>query len=234
MDKALDSVRASLSIAGIAATLLYGGQVMGAATDTGEGKRVVLVGASIGKEWHIERIRERVSLPGYRFDYLGTYEFDKGPLIAKLVSDPDKPAWVMIKECSTYFPGDEQQYRRQVMDWVGMLRAAGIQPVLVTTAPIAEPTDYLSRAKLLVKRAIGRQTTLESITRFNDWLKQYARGENIPVFDLEAELRRSDKERWLRSEFDAGDRIHLTQSAYRVMDDSFAKFLVGPPGALKP
>ena len=50
-------------------------------------------------------------------------------------------------------------------------------------------------------------------------------GERIPVFDLEAQLHRSDSERWLRSEYDVGDKLHLNEPAYRVLDGAFAKFL---------
>jgi hypothetical protein len=205
--------------------LLFGGVVMADSGKVEHPKRVVLVGASIGKDWHFDRIGERVALPGYRFDYVGVYSFDKGPLIQKLVTDPDKPDIVLIKECAAYFPGDSEQYQRQFMSWVETLRAVGIQVVIVTTAPVAEPTEYIPRAKIFVKLLIGKPAWLDSIVQFNDWLKQYAQRERIPVFDLEAQLRRSESERWLRSEYDAGDKMHLNESAYRVLDGSFSKFL---------
>jgi hypothetical protein len=207
--------------------LLFGGVVMAESGNVEHPKRVVLVGASIGKNWHFDRIGERVALPGYRFDYLGVYAFDKGPLIQQLVNDPDKPDIVLIKECATYFPGDTERYQRQFMSWVETLRAVGIQVVLVTTAPVAEQTEYIPRAKIFVKWLIGKPTHLDAIVQFNDWLKQYAQRERIPVFNLEAQLHRSDSERWLRSEYDVGDKLHLNEQAYRVLDGSFAKFLRG-------
>jgi hypothetical protein len=210
--------------------LLFGGAVMAESSKVEHPKRVVLVGASVGRAWHFDRIGERIALPGYRFDYFGVGSFDKGPLIQQLVTDQDKPDIVLIKECAAYFPGDTEQYQRQLMSWVETLRAVGIQVVLVTVAPVAEPTEYISRAKVFVKRLIGKPTPLDrlgGLAQFNDWLKQYAQRERIPVFDLAAQLQRSASERWLRSEYDIGDQLHLNEAAYRVLDGAFAKFLTG-------
>jgi hypothetical protein len=173
MLRSLNLVQIALTIC-LVAMLLFGGVVMAESDKVEHLKRVVLVGASIGNNWHFDRIGERVPLPGYRFNYVGVYSFDKGPLIQKLVTDPDKPDIVLIKECASYFPGDTEQYQRQFLSWVETLRAVGIQVVLVTTAPVAEPTDYIPRAKIFVKRLIGKPLQLDSIKQFNDWLKQYA------------------------------------------------------------
>ncbi len=209
-------------------SVVQGGEAVAVAQKTQKAeqtKRVVLVGASIGKAWHFEDVGRRASLPGYRFDYAGAYRFDKGDLVQGLVQDADKPDVVMIKECSTYFPGDPDDYRKKVTAWVEQLRAAGIQPMLVTTAPVGEPSGLVAKAKLKVKKLLGKPTWLDSITSFNDWIKEYGRAEGIPVFDLEALLRRSAEERWLKPEFDSGDTVHLTEAAYREMDRGFARFL---------
>ena len=208
-------------------TLLFGEVVMAESTNVEHPNRVVLVGASIGKNWHFDRISKGVALPGYRFDYVGVYASDKGPLIQQLVTDLDKPDIVLIKECATYFPGDTEQYQHQFMSWVETLRAVGIQVVLVKTSPVAEPTEYIPRAKIFVKRLIGRPTQLDGIVQFNAWLKQYAQRERIPLFDLETKLYRSDSERWLRSEYDIVDKLHLNELIYLVLDEPVAKFLTG-------
>jgi hypothetical protein len=212
--------------------LLYGTMGMASSENVEQPRRVVLVGASIGKAWHFEHLGERVKLPGYRFEYLGVYDFDKGKLVSNLVTNPDKPDIVLIKECATYFPGDVEQYHLLIKSWVDTLLAAGIRPVIVTTAPVAEPTGLLPRAKTLIKRLLGMQTTHESVMVYNDWLKEYAKNKNIPLFDLEAVLRRSANERWLKPEYDEGDGLHLNAAAYTVMDHAFSVFLMNPQ--LKP
>jgi len=186
-------------------------------------KKITLVGASIGKNWHFDRLGDRMPVSGYRFSYVGVNDFDKTPLIEKLVGGNEKPDIVLIKECSTYFPGDTEQYRKSVVMWVNQLRVSGIRPILVTTAPVSEP--FGSTVRRLIKKILGKPDWLDSVTAYNDWLKAYAQREKIPVFDLEAVLRRNNSERWLRAEYDVGDRVHLTAAAYAAMDREFTAFL---------
>lgn len=197
--------------------------VMAASEDT---YRIALVGASNGKAWQIDRLADRVDLPGkYRFEYLGANSFDKSPLVQALTKRTEKPRAVMIKECATYFPGKLSEYQRLEMEWVKSLREAGILPILVTTPPLAEPTGIVQRTKDFVKGLVGKPTWQASVLEFNDWLRAYAKRENIPVFDVEAVLRREDQSRWLRDEFDEGDGLHLNRAAYQHMDRAFIKFL---------
>ena len=63
-------------------------------------KRVVLVGASIGKGWEFESVGRRIQRSDLRFDYQGAFRFDKGETIQDLIKSPDKPAIVLNKECS--------------------------------------------------------------------------------------------------------------------------------------
>lgn len=188
-------------------------------------KKIVLVGASIGKAWHIDQLAQREDLPGYSFGYVGVNSFDKGPLIDELITRKDKPDWVMIKECSTYFPGDEQRYHRSVEEWAAQLRRAGIQPVLVTTAPVSEPAGTIAKGRITVKHLLGMRSWLDDITAYNDWLRRYAAREHLPLFDLEAVLRVSDNNRYLKKEYGSGDMVHLTPVAYQAMDSEFTAFL---------
>ncbi|HET9651738.1 MAG TPA: SGNH/GDSL hydrolase family protein, partial [Usitatibacter sp.] len=116
-----------------------------------------------------------------------------------------------------------------VAGWVEELRHAAIQPVLVTTAPLAEPAGAVARGRQLVKTMIGRGSAMHSIVEFNEWLRQYAAREEIPVFDLEAALRRGPGDRWMKPEYDAGDRVHLNAAGYRAMDEAFTRFLALTP-----
>lgn len=202
-----------------------GGGAMVKAEKAQQTKRMVLVGASIGKDWHFDQIGQRLQRGEYEFGYTGTYDFDKGSLIQNLITDANKPDVVLIKECSTYFPGDAESYKKQVMKWVAELRAAGIKPMLVTTAPVGKPTGSVALAKIKVKQILGKPTWLDSITQFNDWLKGYAQQESIPVFDIEAFLRQSADSRYLKAEYDSGDMVHLTPAAYSEMDRQFGRFL---------
>ena len=197
---------------------------------TGQGvnqaKRVVLVGASIGKGWDFENVGRRIQRKDIRFDYRGVFQFDKGPTIRELIESADKPSMVLIKECSVYFPGDLVQYERQVASWVKQLQEAGIQPRLVTTVPVKRSGGALYRLKNTIKRLMGKTSRQKSLTSFNDWMTAYGRREGVPVFDLESCLRSGPGDRWLRAEYDVGDGVHLNAKAYGEIDREFARFLI--------
>ena len=197
-------------------------------------RKVVLVGASIGKAWHFEDLGRRSNLPGYSFAYLGKNAFDKGALIQELVAEKERPAFVLIKECASYFWSDTSNYRQSLMAWVGQLRAAGIEPVLVTTAPVSEPEGVIPRAKIAVKHLLGRPEVQTDLTAYNDWLRQYAHQERLPLFDLEAVVRISSDDKHLRRDYDSGDGLHLSNAAYHALDREFAGFLRGLDAAGAP
>jgi hypothetical protein len=189
-------------------------------------KRVVLVGASIGKGWNFDGLGRRIQRPDYRFDYQGAFQFDKGEMIQDLIKSPDKPAIVLIKECSVYFPGDLNEYERQVTAWVDRLKASGIQPMLVTTVPVKRARGVFARLKDTIKGLLGKPSRQECLTSFNDWMTAYGRRAGVPVFDIESFLRSGADDRWLRADYDAGDGVHLNARAYGELDREFGRFLM--------
>jgi hypothetical protein len=156
-------------------------------------RRVVLLGASVGKAWRLH-----VGFPNFRA--LDHYAFDKGPILERaLASRPDA---IVIKECAAYFP-DGGVDRNLVRGWVERIRGASIHPVLATVVPVTR--DHAARAP-------GR---VEAIWAFNDWLRELGAAEQIPILDLEAALRCSAEDRHLDDALDSGDGLHLLPSTYR-------------------
>mgnify|MGYP000058812488 CR=1 FL=1 len=195
-------------------------------TQTNDTKRITLVGASIGKDWNFDRVAERLKISGYDFRYMGKYDFDKSELIDTIVGQSRKSDIVMIKECSSYFPGDSAKQRAFVQNWVGKLRAAGVQPVLVTVAPVKAP-GLVQRGKNLVKKVMGKPVWPEEVAAFNDWLREYAARERLPLFDLERALSIAPDQRYLKPEFSTDDDVHLSRAAYERLDREFEQFLSG-------
>lgn len=191
-----------------------------------EGTRLVLVGASIGKAWDFPRLGERTGLKGYRFEYLGVPDtYDKSVAIDELRRRKGKPHAVLIKECSTFFPGDIEAYKSQMRRWVAELKADHMRPVLATVAPSARPSGVMPEIKSAIKSLLGRPNRFDQITAYNAWIREYAQSEKLPLLDLERELRISEGQPYLDSRYDIGDQVHLNQEAYKRLDKAVLMML---------
>ncbi len=206
---------------GLLGSVLLGMLLPGA---SGAAPKVVLIGASIGQMWNLPDLPNRTGDHRFEFEALQAWQFDKSEVVDETLMRPARkfkpsvsyvkgffappqPADIVIlKECSSYFPGSQADYRRMLETWVGQVRAARKQLILATTVPV-------TRAR--ARQDAGKQ---QALLEFNDWLRSYASREGIPLLDLEAALRSDDKERFLRDEFTSGDGSHLNSKAYAVLD----------------
>jgi hypothetical protein len=188
-------------------------------------KRVVLLGASIGQQWNLPELPQRMNERRYTFEALQAWEYDKSEIVEETLMRPARkfrvtrsylsgffrpspqPADVIIvKECSSYFPSDMQRNRELMQRWVQEIREKNIIAMLATVVPVTR-----ERAQ----RAPGKQ---EGIREFNDWLRAYAQQQGLPILDLERALRADNKERYLRDELTSGDGSHLNHKAYDILD----------------
>lgn len=191
-------------------------------------KHVVLLGASVGKEWKIESLPERLKqagpVQGYHFEYVGEYAFDKTEALMKILQGTqNRPDAIFIKECAAYFPGDLRQYQELMKGWVKECKKVGVIPIPTTVVPVVSSKNksIKERGKDFIKFLIGRPTTafqLEGIFQYNDWIRQYASQEGLTVLDLEGPLRTSQKDRSLRIDLHSGDGLHLNAKAYEILD----------------
>ena len=75
-------------------------------------KHVVLLGASVGREWNITSLPERLNNQNYAFEYVGFSGFDKSEALKEIFTrEENKPDIVILKECAAYFPGDFEHYK---------------------------------------------------------------------------------------------------------------------------
>jgi hypothetical protein len=161
-------------------------------------KRIILVGASVGRAWRLHLV-----FPNVRA--LALYEFDKSPLVRRAIAD--RPDAIIIKECAAYFPSDGVR-RDLVASWVQQIRAADIRPVLATVVPVTRG------------HALRHPGRAEAIWEFNDHLRELAAAQQVPLLDLEAAVRSSARERYLDDGLDTGDGLHLARATYRRHLDS--------------
>ena len=191
-------------------------------------KHVVLLGASVGHDWKIETLPERLkqtgAAQGYRFEYVGEYAFDKTEALMKILQrKQNKPDAIIIKECAAYFPGGLRQYQELMKGWVKACKNAGVVPVPTTVVPVVSSKNKTikERVKDFIKTILGRPTTSshrEGIFQYNDWIREYAAQEGLTVLDLEAPLRTSQDDRSLRVDLHSGDGLHLNSNAYEILD----------------
>ena len=197
------------------------------------GKRILLIGASVGDSWNIAKLPERTKLAGYTFESVAEYQFDKSQVVEGVITTGDKPDFVILKECAAYFPGDLQRYKQFIQGWVATLREHHITPILTTVVPVTTPSLLsLSYVKHLVKKVTRNRVPVDErlpyLLEYNDWVRSYAAQEGLALLDLEAALRNNVQERKLRDDLAAEDGLHLNEQAYRVLD----KLVVDSAGQL--
>jgi hypothetical protein len=156
-------------------------------------KRVIFVGASVGKAWRLHLVSPSIRT-------WAAYEFDKSPLVRRAIAA--RPDAILIKECAAYFPADGVD-RDLVIRWVQQIRAGHIRPMLATVVPVTA-----SHAVCFPGRA-------EALWEFNDWLRTFAAAEGVPLLDLEAALRVSGEDRHLQEHWAESDGLHLPGPTYR-------------------
>jgi len=191
-------------------------------------KRVVLIGASVGGAWRIGSLPQRIGSESYEFQYVhGGSQFDKSERVRQVLERQENRADVVIlKECAAYFPGDLGLYRKLMEGWVEECRQAGVVPVPATVVPVTRLHAYkifLGYPLLRGKNPFEygwpfQQKRFRSLCAYNDWLRGFAAQEGLGLLDLEAALRISAKNRYLRPRSARLDGLHLKPAAYSVLD----------------
>jgi hypothetical protein len=195
-------------------------------------KRVVLLGASIGRVWNIPQLPDRLGLSDYVFEYQGS-SFDKtDKLKMALYGEDKKPDGVIIKECAAYFPGDMEHYKSKMKEWIAECQENDVIPIPSTVVPVTRLHSYKVFAGYLLK---GRNPLQygspfkphrnNSICEFNDWIRDFCETNGLVYLDLEASLRYSGKNRFLREDLARLDGLHINSKAYGILDQTLIQTL---------
>lgn len=189
-------------------------------------RHVVLLGASLGIAWNISSLSERINNSDYVFEYVRSLGFDKSNTLNNiLLRRENKPHAILIKECAAYFPGDLDQYKNLMKQWIEECQEQDVVPVPVTVVPV---TRLHSFKKILIDIVKVRNPLKEgnpfknnrnkAILEYNDWIRIYSRKFGLAVLDLEAAVRYSGANRFLREDFGRVDGLHLNRKAYKAID----------------
>jgi len=189
---------------------------------------VVLIGASIGRNWDFSDLPQRLGRTDLSFEYIhgGSY-FDKSEKLHELLWNAEKrPDIIIFKECAAYFPGDLDAYGRLLEGWVEECKNLDIVPIPTTVVPV---TRLHPLKKFFIDIVKGRNPFKmgnpfkhfrnRSILEYNDALRRFAGQKGLPVLDLEAAVRYSETNRFLREDLATIDGLHLNGKAYRMLDD---------------
>lgn len=181
-------------------------------------RHVVLLGASVGGAWNIPDLPGRIGNSEYTFEYLCEYSADKSEDLASLFDrEQGTPDAIIIKECSAFFPGEPEKIKALIKGWVGECRDKEIVPVLATVVPVVR---FFPLRIFLLNLFHGKwrypKDPSEAINEFNDWVRDYAREEDLVVLDLAAAL--SSGSGYLRFGFARRDGFHINEKAYRELD----------------
>jgi hypothetical protein len=189
-------------------------------------KHVILLGASIGRAWNISSLPERMRTDDYVFEYVDGGSFDKSAKLREILTRREnKPDAVFLKECAAYFPGDIDLYKSLMEEWIRECYESGTIPIPTTIVPV---TRLHSFKKILIDAAKGRKPfgygnpfkhkRNAAILEYNNWIKVYCQKKGLPFLDLEAAVRYSEKNRFLRENLAKADGLHINGKAYNILD----------------
>lgn len=189
-------------------------------------KYIVLLGASIGRGWDISSLPERINNSNYVIEYIHGGSFDKSDRLREIISRlENKPDAIFIKECAAYFAGDLKLYKSLMKQWIKECYEAEVIPIPTTVVPV---TRLHSFKKFLIDIVKGRNPFKHgnpfnnrrnnTLLEFNDWIRMYCKKKGLSVLDLEAAVRYSEKNRYLREDFARVDGLHINKKAYKMLD----------------
>lgn len=189
-------------------------------------KKIVLLGASIGRGWNIGELPQRMPGAEYAFEYVAAGGFDKSRKLEEVLGRGDnRPDAVILKECAAYFPGDLGLYKSLMTGWIERCLSAGVVPIPATVVPVTRfhafkkfGIDILKMRNPFKQGAPFRQKRQKQILEYNDWIRLYCRGKGCVVLDLEKAVRKNERKRYLRSRLAKIDGLHLNKNGYRALD----------------
>jgi len=195
-------------------------------------KRIMLIGASIGKSWKLAEYAGRMNDRTRTYESIAVYQYDKSEALEEILMRPKRkfhltltyvkgffqpspmlPDVIILKECSSYFPGDAVLQKELMRKWIKRVRDAHREVMVATVVPVTRARAEAAKGKM------------EGIQAYNDWIREYAKQEGIKLLDLEAALRNSHTDHFLRDELNSGDGTHLNQKAYEILDKLLLQIL---------
>jgi len=197
-------------------------------------RRVVLLGASVGMEWNFPELPQRINNTDYVFEYVLHGDFDKSETLNKIISrEKNKPDAIFIKECAAYFPGDMDRYKDLIKNWINTCIESDVIPIPATVVPVTRlhpfkkvPIDIIRGRNPFKADNPFKSKKNPKILEYNDWIRIYSKQKGLSVLDLEAAVRYSEENRYLREDLARIDGLHINSKAYKILDKIVIPILI--------
>jgi len=199
-------------------------------TSTQTPSKLVILGASYAKSWGTP------ALPGVSVVNRGVGGEQTGGMRARFARDVValRPDVVLIwghvnnitqSNIAGATPDKAEAVKQAAReDYLAMLqqaRAAGIDVILATEIPLAEPTGLVNEARAFVGRLLGKQSYAERVNahvrELNAFVRQLAAREKLRVLDFEKVFAPDGGAR--KPAFATEDRSHVSPAGYQALTD---------------
>ena len=184
---------------------------------------IVVIGASYAKSWPVKQLAGR---PVINRGVGGQETHD---LLARFENDvvAERPfavvIWGFINDIFRSPPealaARKETIKRNVTEMVTLARRNGIQPVLATEVTMRGKASLKNTVMGWIGRALGKRSYADNINghvqEINDWIRNYAKQQTIPLLDLQPVLAEADGLR--KKEYTMEDGSHLTEAAYGAL-----------------
>nr|WP_298726363.1 GDSL-type esterase/lipase family protein [uncultured Steroidobacter sp.] len=190
---------------------------------TSTNKNLIITGASYAQEWRTP------ALPGYTVTNMASCGLVTSEVRARFERDVIelKPDAVLIwghsndviRSTPEHMAATKQQAQENYQAMIEQARAAGITPILATDLTIPIPDTMTEKLLSFIGNVRGKadyrvQKNTE-IKALNEWLRAYARAQNIKLLDLEKALASGNGTR--RVEYTRADNSHITPAGYEAI-----------------
>jgi lysophospholipase L1-like esterase len=120
-----------------------------------------------------------------------------------------------------------ERTRRSIITMVDIARANGIKPVVATEVTIRGRSGIKETLASWIGRLRGVESYQDYVNRCvlktNQWIKEYAREQGIPILDFQPLL--ADEEGRRKKEYAAADGSHLSAAAYKRLAEYADKYI---------
>jgi lysophospholipase L1-like esterase len=183
---------------------------------------LVIAGASYSKDW------KTPPFPGFRVINTGKGGDETQQVLARFGEVLSaKPAAVILwghinnihRAPAGRMDAAKERARANFREMVDLARASGITPIIATEVTLSEAVGFMNRLAAFVGGLRGKEGYAARVNRevreVNEWLRGFAREQNLQLLDLERVL--DDGAGFRKTEYTTDDGTHISDAGYAAL-----------------